>query len=59
MHLAALWHVLCRFWDNEDNISGLAVEIKCYFGIDCKDFKQEGYVANLVKHHFCHRRKHV
>ena len=42
IYLAKLWYVLYRYWDNKENISAIVTVIKCYFGIDYKDYTQDG-----------------
>ena len=59
IHLAELWHVMCRYWDNKQNISAIVNKIKCYFGIDHEDCTQDGCIADLLLYQLRQTRNHV
>ena len=51
--------MICRYWDNKQNISAIVTVIKCYFGIDYEDCTQYSCIADILLHHLRQTRKHI
>jgi len=45
-----LWFVIYGYWDDKKNIAKFVEIIKCYFGIDFKDYTQSGCIYILLLH---------